>query len=363
MKLKFLTLSTFLLVITGAVTASTTVSELSTSNIEPGGEFTLKVTISNPEFDERTYKPLKLDLPQGFTVVERPDEGLKTLCGSCKDERVFRVKADSNIDSGTYRIDVKPDESYNEGYGQEEQFTITVDGHPNLVLKLERPEIKQGEQEKVLMEIENIGTDSASEVVISPENGKISFQPGTITVDEIIRGETFSQSVTVNADESLSSGVHETTIKVYYKDEKQQRTYNSQVSIKALEKSSVVVSSMELGQPVIGQKMDTIIELENQGPGEAKNISTRLNCKNGSTNKGKAFMGQLAEDESVPAVFEVTPEKENVQCTMKINYIDSQEKQVTETFTITAQEKPLPVMPLAAILGLFILNGVYLVRR
>ena len=142
-----------LLFMAANVSASTTVSELSTSTVEPGGEFNVKVTISNPDLESKSYKPLKLDVPEGFTVIDRPEEGLKTLCGSCSDERVFKIKADSDISSGMYRIDVKPDPSYNKGFGQEEQFTITVEGEANLVAALERPEIKLGEEAQAQLQI------------------------------------------------------------------------------------------------------------------------------------------------------------------------------------------------------------------
>jgi len=363
MRLKLLASVTFLILLAGTVTSATTVSELSTSSIEPGGEFTVKATISNPEIEEATYKPLKLDLPEGLKVVDRPEQGLKQLCGSCTDERVFKVKADSDISSGTYKIKIEPDQSYSEGYGQEEQFTVTVDGHANLVVKLGRPEIEQGGQAQALLEVENIGTDTASEVVIEPRNSEISFQPGKITVDEIREGKTYTENMSLNLDESLPSGIHETAIDVYYKDETQQKTSNSKASIETLEKSDIVISSTEIEKAVKGEKTDMVIELENQGPGEAENVSTKLQCNNASVKSDKAFMGQLAEDESVPAVYELTPQKQDLECNIQISYQDSQKKQVTETITITAEERPLPVIPVTAVIGLTVLVGVYAFRR
>ena len=363
MKMKLLTVTAFLLFMAANVSASTTVSELSTSTVEPGGEFNVKVTISNPDLESKSYKPLKLDVPEGFTVIDRPEEGLKTLCGSCSDERVFKIKADSDISSGMYRIDVKPDSSYNEGFGQEEQFTITVDGEPNLVATLERPEIKLGEEAQAQLQIENIGTDAASEVVVEPENSNVFFQPGKLTVDEIDQGEVFRKNLTVSLEESIESGIYTTMFDISYRDETEQKSSQSKVSVKALEKSNLVVSNAEFGEATIGENMDALIELENQGPGEAENISTQIQCGNATIDKDRSFMGQLEEDESVPAVFEITPQEKNVECSLNVRYSDSQQKKFTETFNITADERPPPVLPLAAFFGITAVAGVYLIRR
>jgi hypothetical protein len=363
MKVKLLTVTAFLVFMAANVSASMTVSDLSTSTVEPGGEFTVKLTISNPDFESKSYKPLELDLPEGFTVIDRPEEGLISLCGSCSDERVFRVKADSDISSGMYKIDVRPDSSYDEGFGEEEQFTIAVDGEANLVAALERPEIKLGEEEKAELRIENIGTDAASEIVVEPENSKIFFQPGKLTVDKIETGEVFRKNLTVSLEESIDSGIHTTTLDISYRDETEQKTSQSRVSVKALEKSNLVVSNAEFGEAAIGGNMDALMELENQGPGEAENISTQIQCSNATIGKDRSFMGQLEEDESVPAVFEIKPQTEKVECILNVRYTDSQQKKFTETFSITADERPPPVLPVAAFLAITAVAGVYLIRR
>jgi hypothetical protein len=363
MRLKLLTATAFLFLMISNVSASTTVSDLSSSTVEPGGEFTVKVTISNPDFDRKTYKPLVLDLPDGFKVVERPEEGLKRLCGSCSDERVFRVKADSDVSSGVYTIEVEPDSSYTTGLGQHEQFIITVDGEANLVATLERPEIKLGEEADAELRIENIGTDAASEIVVEPENSKIFFQPGKLTIDQIDQGEIFRRDLTVSLEESIKSGIYTTSLDIRYKDESQEKSSKSGVSVKAVEKSNIVISNTDFGKATVGQEMDALIELENQGPGGAENISTKINCRNATIKKDRSFMGQLEEDESVPAVFEITPKEKNVICSLSVRYTDSQNKEFTETFSITAERKPTPVIPVAAILGLTAVIGFYLVRR
>lgn len=363
MNSKLLTFIAFFLFLISSSTASITISDLSTSTVEPGGEFTVKATINNPDLESKTYKPLTLDLPEGLKVVERPEEGLKELCASCSDERIFKINVDAAVDSGTYLIDIQPDEKYDQGYGQEEEFTITVDGEANLVTKLERPEIILGEEKEALLQIENIGTDTASEVVIRPENTGITFQPGTLIVGEINEGEIYSENLTVHLSESLSSGVHNTAIDLRYKDETNQKTSSSQVSVKALEDSEIIISSTEFDDMVVGQKSSAVIELENQGPGEAENVSTTLNCQNASLKTNRAFIGQLEDEESVPTVFEIKPTEKDIKCSMEIRYSDSSEKQLTETFGITAEPRNLPIYPISAVIVLIAVTGVYVIRR
>ena len=164
-------------------------------------------------------------------------------------------------------------------------------------------------------------------------------------------------------EESIESGIYTTMFDISYRDETEQKSSKSKVSVKALEKSNLVVSNAEFGEATIGENMDALMELENQGPGEAENISTQIQCSNATIGKDRSFMGQLEEDESVPAVFEIKPQAEKVECILNVRYTDSQQKKFTETFNITADENPHPVLPVAAFLGLTAVAGAYLIRR
>jgi len=266
---------------------------------------------------------------------------------SCK----FYLKVSEKAVSGSYPVKFSLITSKS-GIGIVENSVVEVDGRPNLQVSAGEVEVEQGGTTKFNLTATNTGTDTASDVVLRLSNEGISVQPSTLTLGPIRVGEKITKTVLIRTDDSLAAGVHKLRVDTSYRDENRRGNKTSSLTINVLKKAELALSSLNVEDPVIGQATEAIIEVENQGPGEAEKVVSSLSCQGARLENEKAFIGQLDDGESVPMIFRLTPQSSEVGCSLELSYTDSEARTITDTFTFSASSRQPPILPAAAVLVL-----------
>lgn len=362
MREKLLLLAVVIIFASSSAVASTTISDISDTRVVPGSSFTVQATIHNTGYEDATYKPLVLDLPEGFEVIERPDRELIGLCADCSVERTFNIRVKEGTPSGSYRLKLEPDPSYDTGFGQEKTFLIVVDGKANLFASMDVPEVMQGGSTEASVKIRNTGTDTASQVSITLSMPDARLNPSKLYLGSLKPGESVVRTVELRASDSIPSGPSEIQIASRYRDEgKIVEKASSSVYIQ--ENAEITVSQVKTGEAFIGSETRVLIELQNTGPGEAEKLSSHLTCKNAEVQDSRAFAGSLDSEESVPTVYRVVPRSEEVKCVVEASYVDSGEEQMKKSFEISASRKRVYMTPLLGGFAVLIAAGIYYWRR
>ncbi|MFB6294808.1 MAG: hypothetical protein ABEI97_03545, partial [Candidatus Nanohaloarchaea archaeon] len=126
-----------------------------------------------------------------------------------------------------------------------------------------------------------------------------------------------------------------------YRDEAAEETAEGSLTLDILEQAQVVISDLTTGDATIGQEQSITLTLENLGPGEAERIVAELACGDtADVLSGRAFVGQLDDEENVPVTFTVTPEQHRPSCEVSVSYSDADDQRITESFTFAAAEQP-----------------------
>ncbi|QKQ98237.1 hypothetical protein GKQ38_01740 [Candidatus Nanohaloarchaea archaeon] len=363
MNAKVVLITSLLLAVSSSAMASTTISDISKAKVKPGNTFTVQATIHNSEYESATYKPLTLNLPEGFKVINQPDEGLTELCADCSVERTFKIKVEEGTASGTYKIDLEPDSSYNTGFGQEETFSIVVDGEPNLFISINTTGIVQGKDSEASLKIRNTGTDTASQISVTFSMPSTSFDPSKMYLGSLRPEETAVKNISIRTSDAISSGTHDIQITSEYRDESRKDVEKASSSVYIQENAEITVSQIQTEEAYMGSDTRVMVELENTGPGEAEKLSSKLSCKNAKVQDSKAFAGSLDSGESVPTVYQVIPNSGEVNCTVEISYTDSKEEQATQSFEISASRKRTDKIPILGVLAVLLVGGTYYWRK
>lgn len=318
----------------------------------PGDAVTFHLLAQNLGTDSEQFQALETETADKIQVLGR--SSLKSdfeLCGGCQKVVKFYVKVSEEADSGTYPVEFRLITSKS-GIGIIEKSTIVVDGEPNLQVSAEEIEVEQGGSTKFNLTATNIGTDAASEVVLELSNDDISVQPSSLALGSIEVGEIVNETISIRTDDSLAAGVHKLRVDASYRDENQRGNKTSSLTIYVLKKAELSVSSLKIEDATIGQATEAIIEVENQGPGEAEQVVSSLSCRGANLENEKAFIGQLDNEESVPMVFRLTPQTSDVGCSLELSYTDSEVRTISDTFTFSASSRQPPILPAAAALVL-----------
>lgn len=310
---------------------------------EPGDTVKIDLLVANEGDVEGNYVPIDVETVDGIKyrgTTSNFNEKF-SLCTGCQMVGTLYLKVEENATSGTYPIDIVVSDGE---VGIVEKATLEVDGTPNVVLTTpESNEVQLGEENKINLSLKNVGTDEASEIVASLQNDLVSIQPSQVVVKELAPGESTTEIVSLKIDEDLRSGIQKLRFSLTYKDESRSIQKNSTVSVTVLEKARLALSNLNIKSSVMGQSTGAIVEIENLGPGEAKTIESELSCEGADVSSSKAFVGQLDEDESVPMVFDLTPQSSQVNCDLTVNYIDSAERKVLQSFSFTAEGRAFPL--------------------
>lgn len=354
-----------LLVLMFPIVLASPQSEIQIENItpqpsSPGDTVKVHLVAQNQGTTDSTYDPVTVETSEKITLLGRTS--LKEsfyLCGGCQKVSTFYLKISENAVSGSHPVEFQ---LASDGTGIVEETVISVDGEPNIVVSIDEVKVGQGENTSFDLSIENTGTDTASDIVVETGGSGISVKPSSATFSSLEPGETEKKTLSLKVDDSLASGIHSLDVSTSYRDEEKRLSTTSTPSFEVMKESDLSVSSLKVRDATIGKETEAIVEVDNLGPGEAENIVSKLSCNGAQVGNGKAFIGQLDNEESVPMVFSLTPQSSKVDCQLDIGYRDSDEKNISEDFTFSANREPFPTVP-AAVSVLILGAGLYYWRK
>jgi hypothetical protein len=263
-----------------------------------------------------------------------------SLCGGCQTTGTLYLKVEENASSGAYPVDISVVNS--EGYGVVEKSVLEVDGSSELLLN-GNGSVKQGEDSELNLEMENIGQDSATQVTAYLQYPGITFQPSRIGFGNLEPGETVRKTVKIHADEKVVSGPVTVSSTVEYREDSSERIRNSSVPLKVLKDVHLAVSKVD-SEAEVSSSSGFMVELENIGSSEAEQIRSNLRCADASVLSGESFVGSLEEGESVPTTYSIRPNRKEVQCSIQVSYTGENEKNLEESFSVTAEDI-IPMLP------------------
>ncbi|MDY6761776.1 MAG: hypothetical protein SVY41_01885, partial [Candidatus Nanohaloarchaea archaeon] len=323
---------------------------------EPGDTVNLHVTVHNEGDTTTTFAPVDVETVDGVSVIGTTDAigSQFTLCGGCQRTGTVKLKVDEDAVSGTYPVDVTL--ATPAGDGVVETAELEVDGEPNLLVQSPTVNIVPGDNTTATLTVTNIGTDTASQATVSLSDDMFALQPSPVSLGRIAPGETVRTPVTLAADSDISNGIDHLDLPLTYRDESDTVSTTATLTADILEQASVVISDVHTDGATVGKEGTVTLTLENLGPGEAERIVAELGCGETATvSSGKAFIGQLDDEENVPVTFTVTPREEQAQCEVTVRYHDAAQRQVTEAITFSADEQGtspvLIVIAVVAVLG------------
>lgn len=332
-------IAVLLLFFVSSAAAEARVTDVTPSVVAPGGSFTATVSLTNSGDDSSYFKPLVLEVPDGFRIVEGLDLGDTELCDYCQSEDTVRIQAFESTDSGSYSFEVRPNSSVEDGRGSSDSFHISVDGSPNLLVKLENSTVSQESGDSISVVVENLGNEAAYQVSGSLSIPNVELDPNNLVLGEIGPGEKVSRRISVGTGDSVRPGVKSAQVGLSYRAGSRMISVESEGSVKVLENPELTLSNLQASDPVVGRESRLMVELENVGNGEADSITLNMVCGNSTLNKHKTFVGSLEESESVPAVYQVIPGEKVVNCSVGVNYMGVERASLSRDFQFIAEER------------------------
>ncbi|MFB6209694.1 MAG: COG1361 S-layer family protein [Candidatus Nanohaloarchaea archaeon] len=340
-----------------------TVQNVEPQPSEPGDTVELSVLVKNEGDRSARFSPLGVETVEGVRFIGTTSGFRKSfsLCGGCQKTGLLYFKVKESADTGRYPVDLNISSGR---YGVVEKFRLSVDGEPNLVINSGRIEMTPGENVTTKVEIENIGSDEASQVVLGSASDTFSVSPPETVLGEVKPGETVEKRLRVSADESTDSGLKSLELSLDYRDESESGENTVKLPVKVLEKAELTVSDVEVEKAVIGKETTVTAEIENLGPGEAEQIVSSLECEGARVKSGKSFVGQLEDEENVPMVFTVEPESVRAECTLRTEFRDHSQRKIKEEFSFSSSKQNSIILPaIAAVLVIAALGFYWRKRR
>jgi len=348
------------------VAAAETKPDITVRSVEPavpapGDTVRVSVLVANDGTSSGSFGPVTLETVDRVTVTGSTSSLAEqfTLCGGCQRTGTFYLQVDESAIDGTYPFDVRLPAGDTTLI---ESSEIEVDGRSSLVLTSSNISIVPGEMTPITVELDNIGTDTANEVVVSAETDGFAVSPSARSLEGLEPGQETMMSFTLLPDQDMDAGVRNLAFTATYTEDNIDRETTFSVPVDVAQQASIAADNVAGDDLVIGQPSDVTVDIENLGPGEAERISMGLSCDGAEVQNGRSFVGQLGDGESVPAVFTVVPDRAEVGCDIEVQYSDESDRSLEERIELTAREEA-SVVPYVVLVLAGLVAGGYLWRK
>lgn len=341
------------------VTSSVTANSIDPQPASPGDTVKVFVTAANSGNSDVTFEPLDVETVPGVTVIGTTSSFRNTfrLCDGCRLAGTVYLKVDEETVSGTYPVDITL--RHADG-AVVEKAVVEVDGTPDFSLDVPSVAVTPGENSTVTVAVENIGTDTATQTVLSLE-GNFAMYPTTVPLGRIPPGESVERTIKLAADADASSGLKHPVFQFTYNDEAEQTVADQRFGVTVRDTAELVLADFSVGSVEAGTDTTATVQLENLGPGQATHIEASLECEGADILQGRDFVGQIDDEERVPLTFRVRPTTESVECGVAATYKDSADRALEASFGFTAQRGG-PILPV--LVGAVLVAGAaYLWKR
>lgn len=322
--------------VTAAVGPDININNIQPNPSKPGETVKVTLTIANDGEWDSEFSYVETDTTEDIEVTGTTSslEEDFSLCGGCQRVGTIYLKVDESARTGTYPVDFTISTG-GERYTQKAE--LEVEGTPKLIVETTETHLVPGIYSDLDITIRNIGTARASETVLDQNEDLFSVLPQTIEFGSIEPGESVTKPSRIVADEDMDSGVENLDFDLSYRHNNNESSKNVKIPVMIDNLANLAIETLESSSAVIGEPSTVTLEVENLGPGEAEKISSQITCENAEVLTGKAFVGQLDDDESVPMVFEIRPKTSNSKCSVSLTYEDRTNHKMTEDIDIHSE--------------------------
>jgi len=289
---------------------------------------------------------IRLVTPDGF-VAETSRVNFDNWESGERKTIVFNISANKEVLTGVYpaKLVFSYTDRLGNAYQEEDQFAITVEGHPEIVFSgfSTSPERIYPDTDFTLsLTLENTGKDDAKEVVLTLSYpGEFSGESEAF-VGTLKRGESASVDFKLKADRKAESGKYPFKLTARFLDgnEVREESFEFSLFVDALRKINLEIAGLYFSPRKVTPSADFTLSLqiENAGKQDAKAVAVRLLLPEGFEGKNQYFIGTLESGDSATSTFDlIAPEKAG-EYTVKavITYLDSRMEKysIEKEFTI-----------------------------
>lgn len=289
--------------------------DYSYNNVEEGEDFTLSVTLTNEDNENKTDITFELDSTNPFDVEGDDEWDIAELAPDASRSETFRIEVDKNTKKGTYDLEFTLEDD-DDDFDDEFEIEVESDKAEFVVGDITSlPTTLLPNQEEVKLEIslENIGGGDAEFVKAKLElpNGFVgassfSLQTNLGTIEE---GENKVAIFYFDTLKELNSGTKSAQLVLDYESNgnSESETLEVQLPVKATPLFSVVSTQTTPTNLQIGTK-DNSIQITIQNIGEETGEETSIRVFENTDmpfefNEKTNFIGDIAPGRSGSAVF------------------------------------------------------------
>jgi hypothetical protein len=323
----------------------------------PGGYIDLWIVVKNTSGADS--KPVKFTLDLDYPFSLDPGVSAEREIGTIKTyERnlvKFNVRVDSQALNGTYKVTLKVEE---EGVSaRSTPYSIDVQRiSPQIeIISVNPIEISPGATQEVELELKNIGSGKAIDVLVGSIEDRTVTSTGVVVerqikqlgssfvyLKELGAGEQKTLSVVLGVNPEADQETYTIPITIKFKDDElTDYTETKYIGIKVMENARMdsVLSSSD-PKPFPGGTTEITFDLFNTGIGDAKSLVVEISTDIGEFENTKTFIGTMNADdfdsfkETLKLNFDL--QKGEYPITLKFFYKDQygNDKTVTKTLML-----------------------------
>lgn len=194
-----------------------------------------------------------------------------------------------------------------------------------VINSVDSPTLKPGEESQIRMEIKNIFSDDAQDIILSLDFKNLPFIPiGTSeqSVDQITSDDEETFTYAIKASQDIKPGDYEIPYTLQYTLNDKQSSRTGTIGIK-VESSPDLSFSVSTDNPIIGQQGKITLKVVNAGLSDAKFVSLKI-LPQGFTllSQAEDYIGTVNSDDFSTTSFNVIFNKENERLNAIVQYKD-----------------------------------------
>lgn len=331
-KILFPIFAMLLLLSAAAIAADNSITltyQLIDSEISPGGETTLILTMTNPS-SSQPINSIRLYITGGKYVFASPSYiDVGGLAPSASQQTSFVIKADSSAISGTDYITIRAD-YIPDSIQKETSINIPIKIIRKPMLQITKTSYsvtpKPGNETLLTLSVMNNGAGDAEDVLFSLNKSDLfTAENYEYFAREIKAGSVASIPFTLDISPSASTGTYSISLVLKYFDESRQKNFTESktipLNIEGSAKLSIANIKTDPSKIISGSDTTLTVLIENSGTADAKSVSASIDLPFQGTKT--AFLGKIGPDEDAPAVFNLQAGKAgNYNYTLAISYED-----------------------------------------
>jgi hypothetical protein len=197
--------------------------------------------------------------------------------------------------------------------------------------------LSPGEEGTIRIEVENILSDTATDISLRLEFKDTSFIPiGTSeqSVDELEEDDEESFVFRIKSSSDIKAGDYDLPYVLTYDIDGQTKTRSGEIGIRVIANPELVYT-IETATPVLDQQGKLTLRIVNKGFYDARFVSVKF-IPEGFTllSESQVYIGTVSSDDFETANFDVLFDEQNPDFTAIVEYIDFNNKKVVKTVNL-----------------------------